>query len=231
MAATRLGIIDYGMGNVRSVQKVVEAVGGTAELATDAAGLDGFAGLVLPGVGNFADGMAELERRGLRDPLTRYAEAGRPLLGVCMGMQLLFESSTEPGGKSIEAGAGATTPGLALLPGRVVGFEQDPDGADRLKIPHMGWNTLEFEGPAGGLLEGLEAGCHVYFVHGYHVPLSPEASAVATSTCRHGVEFVATVASGAVWGAQFHPEKSQAVGLRMFRNFVAHVGRLSGAAA
>ena len=223
MTPVRLGIVDYGMGNVRSVQKAVEAVGGRAELASDPEALSSFDGLILPGVGHFKDGMTELDQRGLREPLLRYAGGGdgaitlgRPLLGVCMGMQLLFESSTE----SNDAADGPPTPGLGLMPGQVIAFRPDREAASRVKVPHMGWNSLSFLQTDAGLLQGLPDGCHVYFVHGYHVPLDDRTREVATSICRNGQTFVATVQRGPLWAAQFHPEKSQAVGLRMLRNFM-----------
>ena len=229
-----IGIVNYGMGNLRSVQKAFERVGATAGVVADAAGIDGCSGLVLPGVGNFADGMAELDRLALRQPLLDYAATGRPLLGVCMGMQLLFDWSEEVGGEAFSAqqdsgsenaSAGERTPGLGLLPGGVRAFRaSDAVAAETsrgFKIPHMGWNAIDFDPGRGGITAGLEPGCHVYFVHGYYC--APDDDAAVAATCTYGTRFCAIAERGPIWAAQFHPEKSQAVGLRMLANFAARV--------
>jgi len=213
-----IAIVDYGVGNLRSVQKALELVGATAVVSDDPAVLAAAAGLVLPGVGAFGDGMAELAARRLVDPVLRHVLAGKPLLGICLGMQLLFEESEEMGRHR----------GLGLLPGRAVRF---PVG--ELKVPHVGWNrihvaadlgheheSLVSSGP-GRLLAGIPAGAHAYFVHSYYV--LPEEPADVLATTEYGLAFASVVGRGRIWGAQYHPEKSQEVGLRLLANFAALV--------
>jgi glutamine amidotransferase len=199
-----IAIVDYGVGNLRSVQKALERVGATAVVSGDPATLDAAQGVVLPGVGAFGDGMASLRARGLIEPLLRQVENGKPLLGICLGMQLLFEESEEMGRHR----------GLGLLPGRVVRF---PDGA--LKVPHVGWNRLD--APQGELLAGVADGAYAYFVHSYYVLPDPPVGVLATT--EYGVEFASVVSRERLWGAQFHPEKSQEVGLRLLRNYAGLV--------
>jgi glutamine amidotransferase len=199
-----IAIVDYGVGNLRSVQKALEQVGATAVVSSDAAALDAAQGVVLPGVGAFGDAMASLQTRRLIDPLLRQAAGGKPLLGICLGMQLLFEESEEMG----------LHRGLGLLPGRVVRF---PEG--ELKVPHIGWNQLRLaEGrPEMALLEGIADGAYAYFVHSYYV--APREPADNLATTDYGLEFASVVGRGQILGAQFHPEKSQEVGLRLLENF------------
>ena len=196
-------IIDYGMGNLRSVQKAIEAVGSAAEITGDPARLRQASKIVLPGVGAFADAMAELERTGLGDAFREAVRQGKPCLGVCLGLQLLFEKSYEDGEHQ----------GLGLLPGRVERFAAQPG----LKIPHMGWNTLRvLKGVP--LLAGLEDDISVYFVHSYHaVPANREHVAAEAD---YPGPFPAIVWHENLMACQFHPEKSQAVGLSMYANFV-----------
>jgi glutamine amidotransferase len=204
-------IVDYGIGNLRSLEKAFAAVGVDVERSGDPAAVARADRLVLPGVGAFGACAAALRDHGLAEAVTERARAGAPLLGVCVGMQLLFEASEEDG----EAGA---PPGLGLLPGRVVRFPDgltEPDGRP-LKVPHVGWNALAPARPHA-LLAGLDAGAHVYFVHSYHAAPADAADVLARAT--HGVAFPAVVGRGNVLGAQFHPEKSQAAGLRLLRNF------------
>ncbi|MEM0915164.1 MAG: imidazole glycerol phosphate synthase subunit HisH [Planctomycetota bacterium] len=220
MSATTIGVVDYGMGNLRSVQKAIERVAGEAGLdaacevvgtAEEIAGCDG---LILPGVGAFGDGMLQLDRRGLEAAVHGVAASGRPLLGVCLGMQLLFTTSTEGQG-----GAAETVDGLGLIDGRVVEIEP-VRGGEHVKVPQMGWNALDWPGD-DPLLSGLSPGCWVYFVHGYHAVVEDADDVLATTD--YGGSIAAVVRSGNVWGTQFHPEKSQAVGLRMLANFAALV--------
>jgi glutamine amidotransferase len=195
-----IAIVDYGMGNLRSVQKALERVGATAAVTDDPATLDAVPGVVLPGVGAFGDAMDNLRARRLLGPVLRQVERGKPLLGICLGMQLLFDESEEMGRHR----------GLGLLPGQVVRF---PDG--ELKVPHIGWNQLQTS--PGELLEGITDGSYAYFVHSYYaVPKQP---ADVLATTEYGLDFAAVVGRGTIWGAQFHPEKSQEVGLRLLRNF------------
>lgn len=195
-----IGIIDYGRGNLRSVEKALARLEFPAKIMTDAAELQGVDGIILPGVGAFADAMAALTEQGWIEPLRQYAASGRPFLGICLGMQVLFEVGEEHGEHQ----------GLGLLAGRVVRF---PEGR---KIPHMGWNNLRQENPSL-LLEGIPDESFFYFVHSYlAVPENPE---VIAGTCEYGVRFPALVGQGNVWGAQFHPEKSSPWGLKLLENF------------
>jgi glutamine amidotransferase len=202
-----IAIIDYGMGNLRSVQKGLERVGFDAVISRDPAFIEAADGVVLPGVGAFGACMQNLTTYGLVDTVHRVVRAGTPFLGICLGMQLLFEESEEFG----------PIRGLGLLPGRVVRFRDRPE----LKVPHMGWNTIRKLAPAPHL-EGIEDGDSVYFVHSYYVvPSDPSLTATSTT---HGVEFTSSIWRDNVFASQFHPEKSQAIGLRILENF----GRLAG---
>jgi len=202
-----IAILDYGIGNLRSVQKGLERVGATAIVTADPAALDEAQGVVLPGVGAFGDAMTNLQTRRLTDPLLRQAAGGKPLLGICLGMQLLFDESEEMGRHQ----------GLGLLPGRVVRFP-----AGNLKVPHIGWNELrmadgELQMAEDGLLAGIADGAYAYFVHSYYA--QPEEPADVLATTEYGLEFASAVGRGTIFGAQFHPEKSQEVGLRLLANF------------
>jgi glutamine amidotransferase len=199
-----IAIIDYGMGNLRSVQKAIESIGCAAEITPDPEAVRRASKVILPGVGAFADAASELRRTGLGDAFREAVRAGKPCLGVCLGLQLLFDVSEEDG----------KHPGLGLLPGRVVRFEP----TDGLKIPHMGWNTLRVLRPAP-ILRGLGDAPSVYFVHSYHaVPADPGDVAAESE---HGVGFPALVWRDNLMACQFHPEKSQKVGLAMYEKFVA----------
>lgn len=200
-----IAIVDYGVGNLRSVQKALERVGASAVVTSDPAVLDASQGIVLPGVGAFGDAMANLRARRLRAPVSHQAQQGKPLLGICLGMQLLFEESEEMGHYQ----------GLGLLPGQVVRF---PEG--ELKVPHIGWNQLRTM--EGALLQGIPTGAYAYFVHSYYV--APVEPVDVLATTRYGIEFAAVVGRGTIWGAQFHPEKSQEVGLRLLQNYARLVG-------
>jgi glutamine amidotransferase len=216
--AGQIGIIDYGMGNLRSVQKAFEQVGAAACVLREPDGVRDVDRLVLPGVGAFADAIARLKSHGWVSPIQRFVAEGRPLLGICLGLQLLFEGSDEDA-----PSADQPIPGLALLPGRVVRFPlgmRDAEGR-ALKVPHMGWNTLNWSGE-DPLLSGLEPGCAAYFVHSYYAqPTESPGQPVTSATAEHGVRFCATVRRGGLWATQFHPEKSQRVGLRMLANFAS----------
>jgi glutamine amidotransferase len=197
-----IAIIDYGMGNLRSVQKAIEAVGATAEVTGDTDRVRRADRVILPGVGAFADAATQLRVTGLGDAFRDAVRAGKPCLGVCLGLQLLFDVSEEDG----------VHEGLGLLPGRVVRFRPAPG----LKVPHMGWNTLRVLRPAP-LLEGLGVAPSVYFVHSYYaVPGDPEDVAAEAD---HPGPFAAMVWRENLMGCQFHPEKSQKVGLAMYANF------------
>lgn len=196
-------VVDYGMGNLRNVRRAFHEIGEEVSVTGDAGTIAGAKALVLPGVGAFGEAVRRIEQLGLREVLLRHASAGKPLLGICLGMQLLFEGSEEsPGAR-----------GLGIFKGESRKF-----GAG-VKVPHIGWNdVVPVAGSALGRLLS-PSGCF-YFVHSYYVPDSPAKAGVT----RHGVEFVSAVHSGAIMGFQFHPEKSQTPGLSLLREFV----RISG---
>ncbi len=207
-----IAILDYGMGNLRSVQKALERVGARARIAASPGEVGEADGLVLPGVGAFGEAMARLSQAGLDDLLRGWAGEDRPLLGICLGLQLLFAESEEFG----------PVAGLGVAPGRVVRFRgpafEPHDGQPGLKVPHMGWNTLKVV-RCHPVLAGLEPGAMAYFVHSYYcVPEDPSWTAVVTD---HGLEFASAVGRGSLFASQFHPEKSGEVGLRMLANFAA----------
>jgi glutamine amidotransferase len=199
-----IGIIDYGMGNLRSVQKGFERVGATAEIVTTARQIEQADKVVLPGVGAFDRGMEALSESGIAEALSVAAlERGVPILGICLGMQLMTKRSEE-----------GRLPGLGWLDAEVVKF-RFPEGSG-LKIPHMGWNTLSIrrENP----LIRLEERQRFYFVHSYHVVCTNEPD--VTATCGYGYDFVAAFAHNNIFGAQFHPEKSHRFGMSVMRNFL-----------
>ena len=197
-----IAIIDYGMGNLRSVQKALEAVGHEAVVVSDPDQIHRASKVILPGVGAFADAISELRRTGLGEAFCEAVKLGKPCLGVCLGLQLLFDVSEEDGEHE----------GLKLIPGRVVRFDHEPG----LKVPHMGWNTLRARKPSP-LLEGLEPDPSVYFVHSYYArPGNPD-HVIAESD--HPRPFAAMVGRENLMATQFHPEKSQRVGLAMYANF------------
>lgn len=198
-----IAIIDYGMGNLRSVQKAIEAVGAEAEITSGPDQVRRASHVVLPGVGAFADAMAELKRHGLDEAFREAVHAGKPCLGICLGLQLLFEKGLEDGEHA----------GLGLVPGTVVRFAPSPG----LKIPHMGWNTLRIVRPSP-LFDGVGAAPSVYFVHSYHA--RPASRDVVSAEADYPGPFVAAIARDNLHACQFHPEKSQAIGLRMYANFV-----------
>ena len=220
-------IIDYGIGNLRSIEKAFQHVGAEVLRTDRPEDLACADHLVLPGVGAFGACIAEVRRRSLEQPVLEAVARGIPFLGVCVGMQMLFEVSEEMGSHT----------GLGILPGRVVRFERayareavaagvEEEGTDKplaetpaLKVPHMGWNTLALRRPSP-LLEGLEPGAFCYFVHSYHAVLANPEEALATT--HYGLDFPAIVARNNVFGVQFHPEKSQHNGLRILKNF-AHL--------
>ena len=207
-----IAIIDYGMGNLRSVQKGFEKMGYAAEITRDAHRIETAPGVVLPGVGAFGACMDGLRECGLVDTVYRVVAQGTPLLGICVGMQILFSESIEFG----------RVRGLDILKGRVIRF--DPAKIDGGKIPHMGWNQLRIKRRAPHL-EGVPDSASVYFVHSFY-PAPDDPEVIATTTDYGGTEFVSSVWQRNVFATQFHPEKSQDIGLRILANF----GRLVAAA-
>jgi len=201
-----IAVIDYEIGNLRSVQRAIERVGGQVELVRTAEELARADKIVLPGVAAFKDAMDELRAQGLVEPIREAIAAGKPYLGFCLGLQLLFETSHEDGEHE----------GLGVLAGTVERFDlADVDAS--LTVPHMGWNTITWDRPAP-MLDGLDQGTHVYFAHSYHVvPADP--SIIATTT-DYGRPFTSAIWRDNIFATQFHPEKSQAVGLKLLENFV-----------
>jgi glutamine amidotransferase len=204
-----IAVIDYGRGNLGSVENALGRLGMRAVVTEDPRVIEDARALVLPGDGAFHDAMANLQARGLLEPIRTALDEGRPFLGICLGYQLLFTESEEFGqGK-----------GLDVLSGVVRRF---PGG---LKVPHMGWNSVEHTGDLA-IFDGVPSGAHFYFVHSYY-PTTRETS-LATATCTYGVTFPAAVGRGSLFATQFHPEKSQRWGLRLLENFAAFVRERHG---
>jgi glutamine amidotransferase len=214
-------IIDYGMGNLRNVQKAFEHMGIMARISSQASDLAQADGLVLPGVGAFGDAMINLGDAGLVEPIRSLTAEGKPLLGICLGLQLLFDESTEMG----------LHKGLGIVPGQVVRFDRGTDG-QILQVPHIGWNQFHLSEPgaSSALLAGIPDGSYAYFVHSYYVVPTDERSVLAVTD--YGIDFASVVGRGKIFGAQPHPEKSQEVGLKLLRNYAeivrAERDRLSG---
>jgi len=203
---SRLVIIDYGMGNLRSVQKAVERVGFSAPIIDDPDAVRKADRVILPGVGAFADAIDCLRRKDLAEPIIEFIRRGSPFLGICLGLQMLFDESFEDGRHA----------GLGIIPGTVERFDPATPGGPRIKVPHMGWNRIRIRS-AAPVLDGVPDGSHVYFVHSYYVkPADP--SVVATET-DYGRPFTSMVWRDNLFATQFHPEKSQAHGLRLLLNF------------
>lgn len=204
-------VIDYGSGNLRSVAKALESVGGRVTVSSQPANLKLAGHLLLPGVGAFADCRRNLEETGLLEPVLNHVNRGRPFLGICVGMQLLFTEGHEFG----------VHPGLGLVAGKVVGFGKgmaDPRCKGRhLKVPHMGWNRVRMERPHP-LWADIPDLSHFYFVHSFHAVADDPGMVVGSSD--YGIGFTAAVARDNLFATQFHPEKSQRYGLRLLRNFV-----------
>lgn len=198
-----IALIDYGSGNLRSVEKALAKVGGEVRIVSHPDEVGAASAVVLPGVGAFGDCVQNLARLGLLVPIRDFIATGRPFLGICVGLQMLLEASEESPGVA----------GLGVFRGRVRRFE----GAG-LKVPHMGWNRLRFRQPDCPLLRGVADGSYVYFVHSYYA--QPLDEAVVAATSEYGVEFAAMLWQRNIFATQFHPEKSQAVGLVMLKNFV-----------
>jgi glutamine amidotransferase len=202
----KIVIVDYGMGNLRNVQKAFEKIGFAARLTRNKNEIERASAIVLPGVGAFKDCMENLEKHGLVEPLLRSIEKGKPYLGICLGLQILFSESEEFGSHK----------GLDLIKGRVVRFVPDPEH----KVPHMGWNTIEKEKEIP-VLQGIESGDFFYFVHSYYV--IPGQTQWASSLTTYGKPFVSSIWKENLFATQFHPEKSQQKGLRILENFVKSI--------
>jgi imidazole glycerol-phosphate synthase subunit HisH len=197
-------VVDYGMGNLRSVQKGFEKVGQQAAISRDPSDIMNASHLILPGVGAFPECMANLARFDLIDPLLEFINSGKPFLGICLGLQLLFDESEEFG---VHAG-------LKVVPGSVKGF----DKAMGLKIPHMGWNQVFFR-KSVPIFRGLDDGLYFYFVHSFYV--APRNAGDIAGETEYGIRFTSAIARDNVFAVQFHPEKSQRNGLKILENFAA----------
>lgn len=195
-----ISIIDYGMGNLRSVQKVLEYIGEKAVITNDKDIIMKSSGIIVPGVGAFPDAMENLKNTGMDKVIINAAKENKPLLGICLGMQLFFESSDE----------GTLNSGLGILKGKVTKIEAD------VKIPHMGWNSLNIKNMSP-ILKGTTEGSFVYFVHSYYVSIIDSRS--LNAACSYGVQIPAVISSNNIFGVQFHPEKSGETGINMLRNF------------
>ncbi|MDA1017188.1 MAG: imidazole glycerol phosphate synthase subunit HisH [Planctomycetota bacterium] len=202
-------IVDYGMGNLRSVQKAFERIGVPAEIGKTGRDLIDADALVLPGVGAFRDSIAALRQYDIVQPILDHIAADKPFLGVCLGLQLLFDVSYEDG----------EWEGLGVIPGKVVRFDDQPG----LKVPHMGWNQLEFA-QEHAVFTGIPQDSFYYFVHSYHVV--PRDNSVIVARSDHGGRFVSVAGRGNLIATQYHPEKSQSVGLKLLKNFATSVADL-----
>ncbi|MBT5986536.1 MAG: imidazole glycerol phosphate synthase subunit HisH [Nitrospina sp.] len=204
-----IAVIDYGMGNLRSVQKALEFVGAKVIVTHDPDLILSADSVVLPGVGAFKDCMANLNKLSLIDPIRKFIDSGKPFLGICLGLQVLFEESEEYG----------PVPGLGILPGKVVKFidgSSDTRKGPQIKIPHMGWNQIKVKKNAP-LFAGVGDSPYFYFVHSYYVvPEDPEMVATVT---HYGIEFVSGIQHKNIYAFQFHPEKSQTLGLSILERF------------
>jgi imidazole glycerol-phosphate synthase subunit HisH len=200
-----IAIIDYGAGNLHSVKKAIEFVGGKAFITNDAEKIINANKVILPGVGAFKEGMDRLKAKNLISILLEFAATEKPIIGICLGMQLLFDESEEQG----------VHYGLGLVNGRVLPFD-DP----KLKIPQIGWNSLEVQ-TESPLFYGIKSGDYVYFNHTYFC--SPENNKATLSSTNYGINFSSAINQNNVYGVQFHPEKSQKIGLKILKNFVEHI--------
>lgn len=201
-----IAILDYGMANLRSVQKAFAQVGFAADIIAQPEQIDRAEKLVLPGVGAFKDAIATLRHRNLAEAILRHIQHGRPFLGICLGLQLLMDVGYEDGEHR----------GLGVIGGQCVRF--DVDQTMGLKVPHMGWNQIMMKNPSP-LLRDLPVGCNVYFVHGYHVV--PTDGRVIAAETDYGRPFVSSICRDNVMATQFHPEKSQKIGLKILQNFAS----------
>lgn len=200
-------VIDYGMGNLHSVRKALEVVGAYAKVSDQPQDIKNAKRIVFPGVGSFGEAMKELKRRSLVQPLKDAIAEGKPFLGLCLGLQLLFDKSEEAAGVK----------GLSVLKGEVKKFR-----LKALKVPHMGWNSIKrgssSQGPGSRILKDVPNGSYMYFVHSYYV--KPKDRKTALTTTDYGIGFTSGICKDNIYGFQFHPEKSQELGLRILHNFV-----------
>ena len=199
-----IGIIDYGMGNLLSVSKAFESIGFNVKVSSDKDELNKCSKIVLPGVGNFGDGMKHLKQTGLDAFVLESIDTGKPLMGICLGMQLLMENSEEAPG----------VPGLGVFKGKVIKFPSDMN----LKVPHMGWNDVTVTENGKHIFKNIPNNSYFYFVHSFYV--KPDDPAIIAGRCKYGIEFAATITEKNIFATQFHPEKSQDCGIQLLKNFI-----------
>lgn len=199
-----IGVIDYGAGNLRSVCNSLKKLSVNSTLIRSPEDIKGISSIIFPGVGSFGDSSEQLKKQRLFDPIKSWLKEDRPFLGICIGFQMLFEKSDES----------PNSDGFGIIPGKVVRFpEENP-----LKVPHMGWNEIKFENSSDPIWQGIKTSTHFYFVHSYY-PEPLESNSVSSITS-YGLEFASSVRCGNIFGTQFHPEKSQAAGLKLISNFL-----------
>ena len=203
-----IAIIDYDAGNIRSVEKAIQLLGAETSVTRDRDTILRADRVILPGVGAFGDAMGKIRSYGLEEVIHQVVEERIPFLGICLGMQLLFESSEESEGVR----------GLGILPGKIVRIPEKQG----LKIPHIGWNSLQFPS-SGTLFQGIEEGAYVYFVHSYYLQAQEET--IVKATTQYGVNIHASVEKDNVFACQFHPEKSSDTGMQILKNFISIPGR------
>lgn len=202
-----IAIIDYGAGNLQSVKKALDFIGAESEITMDEARINAASHVILPGVGSFGDAMASIRKRGLEDVIKKSADGSKPFLGICLGQQLLFERSDES--PNVE--------GLGIFKGEIVTIPRDMG----LKVPHIGWNSVELK-QNDGLFKNVKDNSYFYFVHSYY--LKNAQSDIVAGVTKYGVDIQCAVQKGLVCATQFHPEKSSEVGLQLLRNFVGMEG-------
>ena len=199
-----IGVIDYGAGNLRSVCNSLKKLSVNSTLIRSPEDIKDISSIIFPGVGSFGDSSEQLKKQRLFDPIKSWLKEDRPFLGICIGFQMLFEKSDE----SPNSG------GFGIIPGKVVRFPEE----NLLKVPHMGWNEIKFENSSDPIWQGIKTSTHFYFVHSYY-PEPLESNSVSSITS-YGLEFASSVRCGNIFGTQFHPEKSQAAGLKLISNFL-----------
>ena len=199
-----IGVIDYGAGNLRSVCNSLKKLSVNSKLIHSPEDIKDISSIIFPGVGSFGDSSEQLKKQKLFDPIKSWLKDDRPFLGICIGFQMLFEKSDES----------PNSDGFGIIPGKVVRFPEE----NLLKVPHMGWNEIKFENSSDPIWQGIKTSTHFYFVHSYY-PEPLESNSVSSITS-YGLEFASSVRCGNIFGTQFHPEKSQAAGLKLISNFL-----------
>ena len=199
-----IGVIDYGAGNLRSVCNSLKKLSVNSKLIRSPEDIKDISSIIFPGVGSFGDSSEQLKKQRLFDPIKSWLKEDRPFLGICIGFQMLFEKSDES----------PNSDGFGIIPGKVVRFPEE----NLLKVPHMGWNEVKFENSSDPIWQGIKTSTYFYFVHSYY-PEPLESNSVSSITS-YGLEFASSVRSGNIFGTQFHPEKSQAAGLKLISNFL-----------